>query len=203
MERFCYVVTDIEVDGPDLDVNAMLSFASVAVDQSGIIFDQFEACLAPWEGAVSNPATLAWLKSHPEAWAGATRDPRPPAEVMQAYRTWLRGLAMPAVFVAHPLVFDGVWMDWYLRKFLDSRLGWGPLPGDPLFHGTALDLPSLIMGRLGWDYRDCRRENYPAEWFGGHAHSHRAIDDALGYANILSSLLALGPGAPLPRPRTG
>jgi inhibitor of KinA sporulation pathway (predicted exonuclease) len=31
--------------------------------------------------------------------------------------------------------------------------------------------------------------HYPAEWLGGHDHSHRAIDDARGYAHLLTLLL--------------
>jgi len=30
--------------------------------------------------------------------------------------------------------------------------------------------------------------NLPAEWFGDIKHTHKAIDDALGYANLLSEL---------------
>jgi 3' exoribonuclease, RNase T-like len=190
-DSFCYVVTDIETDGPEPGANSMLSFASVVVEKSGAISDQFEACLAPLEGAAADPATLAWWQSQPKAWSHATRDPKPAADVMQSYVTWLRGLSHPAIFVAHPLVFDGYWIDWYLRKFLHSRLGWGFGKGDPPFHATGLDLPSLIMGTLGWDYSKCRRENYPQEWFGDNPHNHRAIDDALGYAHVLAKILSI------------
>ena len=45
------------------------------------------------------------------------------------------------------------------------------------------------MGVTGWDYAHCLRQNYPEEWYGGHPHSHRAIDDAMGYASILMEML--------------
>jgi hypothetical protein len=45
------------------------------------------------------------------------------------------------------------------------------------------------MGATGWDYTACRRENYPPEWFGGFEHTHVAIDDARGYAEILARIL--------------
>ncbi len=53
----------------------------------------------------------------------------------------------------------------------------------------GLDLPSLVMGVTGWPYDECRRSRYPEEWLGGHLHSHRAIDDALGYAALLTTMI--------------
>ena len=115
--------------------------------------------------------------------------PRTAADVMADYVAWIRGLPVRAVFVAHPLAFDGIWIDWYLRRFTGLRLVCGPYGGEELFLGAGLDLPSLLMGVEGWELGQCRRENYPADWSGGHTHTHRAIDDALGYANVLGNAL--------------
>jgi len=115
----------------------MLSFASVAVDGNGEIMGQFEACLQPLPGAASDPGTLKWLQAQPAVWADATRDPKPPADVMQAYAQWVQGLSGPAAFVAHPLAFDGFWIDWYLRRFLGQRLLRGPYGGDKLLPEQA------------------------------------------------------------------
>lgn len=108
---------------------------------------------------------------------------------MTAYADWIRALPGPALFVAHPLAFDGLWIDWYLRRFTGHRLAHGPYTGAPLFHGAGIDLPSLIMGVMGWSYDRCSRAHYPPDWFGGHAHTHRAIDDAMGYAHLLQEML--------------
>jgi hypothetical protein len=167
----------------------MRGFASVAVDQSAAIVDQFQGCLAPLEGTEPDPETLSWLRSEPEAWADLTRNPHPAGEVMGAYVEWIRSLPTAAVLVAHPLVFDGLWIDWYLRKFTGLRVSPGAYGGERLFIG-GIDLQSLVMGATGWTYDKCRRNLYPDEWFGGHVHTHRAIDDALGYAHVLSSLLS-------------
>jgi len=184
-----YVVTDIETDGPEPGRNSMRSFASVVMNADGQIVGQFEGCLAELPGAAPDPATLAWLQSHAAAWADLTRDPRPAAEVIGPYVDWLRALPLHAVFVAHPLAFDGFWMDWYLRRFAGLRLSCGPYGGERLFLHAGLDLASLIMGVAGWEFTDCRREAYPQAWSAGHQHTHRAIDDALGYAHILAAVL--------------
>jgi hypothetical protein len=188
---FCYVVTDVETDGPEPGQNSMRSFASVAMDHTGTFIDQFEGCLAPLDGAAPDPGTLAWLQSQPEVWEDATRNPTQPRTVMVDYVAWLRALSMQAVFVANPLTFDGLWVDWYLRRFVNCRLLCGPYGGKRLFLGAGIDLPSLVMGTTGWSYAQCRRERYPLSWLDGHRHTHRAIDDAMGYANVLKELLRL------------
>jgi hypothetical protein len=91
-QPFCYLVTDIETDGPEPGGNSMLSFASVIVDQHGQQGNAFEACLEPLPDARSDPDTLAWLQSQPEVWADATRDPLPAEQVMQNYVQWIRQL---------------------------------------------------------------------------------------------------------------
>jgi len=185
----CFVVTDIETDGPQPGANSMRTFASVAVTEDGDIIGQFEGCLAPLDGAAPHPKTLAWLQGQPAVWADIVRDPRPAREVMAAFAAWVRALPHEPVFTSHPLAFDGFWIDWYLRHTLGLRLDKGAYPGERLFFGAGLDLPSLIMGVTGWDYARCRFQYYPVEWLGGHAHTHRAIDDALGYASILREML--------------
>lgn len=189
---FCYLVTDIETDGPQPGANSMRSFASVVVERDGTVGDRFEACLEPLEGAGPDPGTLEWLQGQTAVWADLVRDPQPPGEVMAAYAEWIRALPSQAVFTAHPLSFDGYWIDWYLRRFLGLRLNTGPYGGERLFLGAGLDLPSLIMGTAHRAYSQCRREFYPDAWLGGHEHNHRAIDDALGYAHLLGEMLRRG-----------
>ena len=183
-----FVVTDIEADGPDPGPNSMLSFGSVAVDRNGRELGEFTANLQPLPGAGQDAGTMAWWRTEPEAWRETTRDPQDPAAVMPAFADWVRGLPGTPVFVAHPLTFDGLWIDWYLRRFVGCRLFRRPRsPG--LCHAGGLDLQSMVMVAAGWHYRDCERVHYPEEWLGGHDHSHRAIDDARGYAHLLLKIL--------------
>lgn len=186
-----FVVTDIEADGPDPGRHSMLSFGCAAVDRAGQRLGEFEANLLPLPGAGQDPGTMAWWRTEPDAWRESTRDQQDPAAVMAAWADWLHGLPGVVVFVAHPLTFDGLWIDWYLQRFIGRRLFRRPRsPG--VCHAGGLDLQSMVMVATGWHYRDCERRHYPAEWLGGHHHSHRAIDDARGYAHLL--ILALNGG---------
>src|SRR3546814_18939490 len=72
--------------------------------------------------------------------------------------------------------------------------------GERLFHNAGLCLQAFAAGRSGWDFAACRTEDYPPEWLGHVPHSHRSIDDARGYANLLRTLLQMkAPAAAGPR----
>ena len=184
---FSYIISDIEADGPDAGVNSMLSFASVACDENGNELASFAINLQPLEHATTDPGTMAWWSGHPEQLAQATRDPIAPALAMRHWADWLRSQPGLPVFVAHPLSFDGAWLDYYAQRFLDQRLFARPRsPG--LCHGAGIDLPSMVMAATGWSYGACIRDNYPDHWLGTFEHNHSAIDDARGYAHLFGLL---------------
>ncbi len=184
-----YVVTDIEVNGPTPGEHSMLAFASVALDAGGGEIDTFEAVLETLPEAGENPITMTWFQGFPEALAAAMKNPEPPATVMARYAEWLRGLPGQAIFAAHPLAFDGAWIDYYLRRFLDIRMLKGPWEGERLFHTAGLCLQAFAAGRSGWDFAACHTEAYPPAWMGHVPHDHTSINDARGYANLLRTLL--------------
>ena len=195
MGQAVFIVTDIESDGPSPGANSMLAFASVAVTADGAEAGQFEAVLEPLPDARRDPATWAWFQTQPEALAAATTNPRPPAEVMAAYVDWLGGFQVGRTFTAYPLAFDGPWIDHYLRRFTPYAVTAGHYVQDRLFDGSGLCLKSFAAGVLGRAPWDCDPKSFPPEWLGGHAHSHRAIDDARGYAHMLGVLMAMSRAA--------
>ncbi len=186
-----YVVTDIEADGLSPVRNSMLSFASVAIEPSGHVLDEFEAVLEPRPDREPSARTMAFWHTQPEAYAAATRDPQPPAQVMARYVDWVRGLPAPRLFAARPLAFDGGWIDHYLDTFAGCRAMVGADNEVPLFDGSGLDLPSFAAAIDGLGHVDGTSAAFPAEWYGDVPHTHRAIDDARGYANVLTRLLAM------------
>lgn len=187
-----YCVTDAEFDGPNPGANSMLAFATVAVID-GAIGPSFEAVLSPLPEAKPDPRTLTWFQSEPEIYAAATRDPRPAGDVMADFVSFVRTLPGTPVFASHPLSLDGVWFDYYLRRFTGEALMAGHRDKDPLFPEPALCIASFLSGRIGWEMSRCRYGNYPPDWLGNLPHSHRAIDDAMGYAHLLKMLLGRKP----------
>lgn len=187
-DEWTYVVTDIEVDGPWPGPNSMRSFASVAVTGGGVEQGVFEAVLEPLPGAAPNPDTYAWFQTQPEAWAAATTNPCPIDEVMSRFVAWVRDLPGPRMFAASPIAFDGGWIDYYLRRFTRYGLVQGPYEADSLFDGPGLCLRSYAAAITGRPVADVSPQTLPPEWFGNIAHTHRAIDDARGYAHLLGVL---------------
>jgi hypothetical protein len=110
-------------------------------------------------------------------------------EVMAAYVAWVQGLGEQREFVASPLGFDGTYVDTYLRRFTAYGLAQGPNEQDRLFHGAGLCLKSLACGVTGGDPATFSVHDLPQEWFGDVSHTHRAIDDARGYAHLLVEVL--------------
>jgi len=183
MTEIVYVFVDIEVDGPDPGENSMRSLAAVARSTAGAELGEFERNLRPLVGAEPEPRTLQWWQSQPGLWAAMTRGAEPPDQVMRGFADWVQALPGDAVFAAHPLVFDGLWLDWYLRRFTGTRLFGGPFPGRSLFVGAGIDIPSFVQAALGMEYFR-ERPDYPAELLDGVPHTHRALDDARGHAAL-------------------
>jgi hypothetical protein len=165
----------------------MLSFASVALTASGEKIDEFEANLRRLEDSSQAPETMAFWQTIPEAYAAATQNPQEPEEVMKQFVEWVRNLPGMAIFVSHPAALDGAWIDFYLQRFTSERLFEGPWKPNRLFKGYPLCLASFVAGKLGRSPLEWG--GYPAEWLGNHKHTHQAIDDALGYASLLTYLL--------------
>jgi hypothetical protein len=108
---------------------------------------------------------------------------------MAAFVNWVETFPLPRIFVAHPLIFDGTWLDYNLAGYTDKRLFSYAGHAEALFDDGGLDLPSLAMGTLRLPFTECRRERLPAGLFGQRQHTHTALEDARGYALLLCNLL--------------
>ena len=184
-----YIVTDVETDGPDPGVHSMLSLGSVACGAGGERLGHLSINLQPLPGHAADPGTMAWWHTEPAAWAALRQGAVPAEKGIARFVAWVQQFGMAAVFVGSPMIFDGAWIDWYLRRFTAIRLLRAPRTEAHLFEGGGLDLASFAMGRTGLPYWVCTAKGYPEAWFGGHPHTHIALDDAEGYAHLLGRLL--------------
>jgi len=169
-----YVSTDVETDGPLPGVNSMVSLASAAFAADGALIATFSRNLETIPGGVADPRTMAFWAGEPMAWAAVTQAPRPPAEVMAEYATWLRGLGEPLVFVGLPAVFDFGFVNHYLLRYL----------GTNPFGRNAVDIRSFAMGVLGASWQRTRFRYMPEEWVTGWVHDHTALGDALAQSRL-------------------
>jgi len=186
-----FVVTDIEADGPNPRRSSMLSFAAVAVDARGIRLGEFEAVLTPRPDRQPDETTMAWWATQTEAWKAATEGAEPPEIVMPRFADWVESLPGFRVFAAAPMIFDGLWMDEYLDVFAGTRVLGGPFKSRQIFRGGGVCLYTMAGTLRGAEYLKWGMQRVPAEWYGNIVHTHRAIDDARGFANVLVKLFEL------------
>jgi hypothetical protein len=192
-----FVVTDIEADGPSPLGSSMLSFASVACDVTGTVLGEFQAVLERRSDRQPHPDTMAWWETQPEAWAHATENPEPPEVVMPRYADWVESLPGFRVFAAAPMIFDGLWMDHYLETYAGTRVFGGPIKSmRQIFRGGGVCLYTMAGTLRGAEYLKWGMQRVPPEWYGHIEHTHRAIDDARGFANVLAKLFAISGDLP-------
>jgi len=202
-EPVTFIVTDIETDGHSPLRNSMLSFASVAVGYDGTIHGEFEAVLARREDREPDPRTMEWWQGFPDAYEAATTNPQPPKTEMLRFADWVETLPGSKVFAAAPIMFDGPWMDHYLDVYAETRALGGPYTGRQLFRGGGVCLYTMAGSMRGQDYLNWGMQRAPAEWYGNIPHSHKAIDDARGFANVLVKLFEMNAALPTIENSTG
>ena len=180
-----YIVVDIEADGPTPGLHSMLSLAAVATTSKKEI-SRFYEKVVPLPDAVSDPNTVEWWKGQPEAWEEVNRNQKTPTSVLKEFCVWLDLLNAEPIFVASPIGLDYTFVSWYLFRFARRN----PFMNDKNAIRT-LDIRSYIAGKYGLSFNESSRDNLPAELTDGMPeHTHRAIDDAAGYAFLLRKLLS-------------
>lgn len=87
-----YIVVDIEINGMVAGEHSILSIGAVASTKDTEV-DSFYKKLLPLEDLTTDPETMAWWKTQPEAWQEATTDAEPAADVIAAFRDGSRASA--------------------------------------------------------------------------------------------------------------
>ena len=179
-----FIVVDIEADGPAPGLNSMLSLAAVATTPKRETA-QFYRKLLPLDSSAPDPGTALWWQSHPEAWKEVSSDQEPAAIVMADFYNWVVSLEAEPIFVASPIGLDYSFVSWYLFRF-SSR---NPFMNESNAIRT-LDIRSYIAGKYQLSFNDSSRAKLPVSLTEGMpAHTHRAIDDAVGYAYLLRKIV--------------
>lgn len=198
-----FVVTDIETDGHSPLRNSMLSFASVAVTYDGAVHSEFETVLERRSDRQPDPRTMEWWQGFPDAYKAATSNAKPIKDEMLRFADWVEMLPGERVFCAAPIMFDGPWIDHYLDVYADTRALGGPYTGRQLFRGGGVCLYTMAGVMRGQDYLNWGMQRAPHEWYGNIPHSHKAIDDARGFAKVLVKLFELNGQLPKIENATG
>jgi hypothetical protein len=177
-----YVSTDIETDGPIPGPNSMLSLGSVAFDSAGKEIAAFEINLETLPGAASDPKTMEWWQTQPEAWKAARANPVEAGAAMKRYLDWVEALPGKPVFVAYPLLFDMMFVYWYLIRFC----------GRSPFSFSGIDIKTMAYAAMGSEsYREASKKHMPKHWLPPAApHTHVAVEDAREQGKLFFNIRA-------------
>jgi hypothetical protein len=181
-----YFSVDIEADGPIPGVNSMLSLGCAAFDPEGQALGTYSANLKPLPDATSDPKTMAWWETQPNAWEACQANQRDPVDVMPEFANWVRttvGEDVKPVFAAWPVGFDFTYVYWYLMRF----------HGQSPFSHHALDIRSFAMAYMNLNYRSCHKSKLQKRLKDRlnptHRHDHIALHDAVEQGELLVALL--------------
>lgn len=177
-----FVSTDVETDGPIPGPYSMLSLGSAAFLPDKTVVSTFYANLETLPGAGQHPSTMEWWQTKARAWEAARLDPQPPRAVMRAYAEWLKALPGEPVFVAYPVAFDYMFVQWYLINFT----------GESPFSYVALDIKTFAWTLLCTPpFHETTKSIMPARWFDQQLElAHHALEDALDQGRLFCNMLA-------------
>jgi DNA polymerase III alpha subunit (gram-positive type) len=180
-----FIVVDIEADGPAPGLHSMLSIGAIATTESAEV-SHFYATLKPLPDCTPDSDTMEWWESQPEAWQEVNSNTRPAETVIKDFYDWVNSLEKEPIFVASPIGLDYSFVSWYLARFAPSN----PFMDSKNNGIRSLDLRSFIAGKYGFEYDQSTRANLPdrlKQIVSGH--THKAIDDAIGYGALLRKAL--------------
>jgi hypothetical protein len=191
-EADLYFSVDIESDGPIPGSYSMLSFGlAIAGRFDGQAFEPFDPKARTFYREL-RPISDRYLKEA-VAVTGLDRNTLKstgsrPDEAMTAAKKWVEeqtGDDRP-VLVGFPLVFDWLFLTWYLERFAG---------GSPFGFSSGLDMKSFYAAKARVPLSLAGKDDLPPSLLTERKHTHNAIDDAIEQAEIFTKLFVWHPDA--------
>jgi len=161
-----YVSIDIEADGPAPGLNSMLALGAAAFSQEGAELETWYGKLIALPDARTDPDTMSWWDTQPEAWAEVMSGRAFPRIAIPKFASWCESLPGKPVAVAKPAAYDFAWVNYYLWRFA----GRNPLGFSCRDMGSYADGMNLSREEQGEIYRSIDRTGL---------RPHIAVDDAI------------------------
>lgn len=109
----------------------------------------------------------------------------PSAETaMRQVADWIRAAAGPdhPVLVGFPLVYDWLFLYWYLQKFVGED--------SPIAFSSGLDMKTMYQQKARVVLEEAGKDDLPSFLQSERRHTHNALEDALEQAEIFANLFA-------------
>jgi len=187
---------DCEFSGPIPGPNYMMSLGSVAFSLDRGVLEKFAVNFVPLPGASMDPKTKRFWDRNPDAYEATRHNQVDPPEAMKQYNAHIMSVlqkhaeqAQAPVFIEYPGAADFMWVFWYFHRFV------GACP----FSHSSFGLKTAASVILREPFRRSTKANMPRSWFNTNLkHTHLALDDALGQADLAVRMLCEHFGFPLP-----
>jgi hypothetical protein len=182
-----HISVDIEADGPIPGPYSMLAFGlAVAATFDGETFAPHEPAAATFYRElkpISDEFDAAALAVSGLDRDGLAREGGDPAVAMRDAAEWLQTQAAGArlVMVGYPVVFDWMFLHWYFVRFVGKS---------PFGFSGALDMKTMYQQKARVTLDRAGRSDLPPELASRRRHTHNALDDAVGQAEIFNRLFA-------------
>ena len=187
MSADVYLSIDVEADGPVPIVNSMTSIGiCVAGTFDGERYERRDPAAETFYRELK-PISHEW---DPKALAvgGFTRehlevDGADPAVAIPEAVAWIErvSVGLHPVLVAYPLTFDAAYWHAYAVRFNGGA--------DPFGHSRHLDMKTIYQTKARSLIGDSTRRSMPRHLLESRfEHTHNALDDAMGQADLFSNL---------------
>lgn len=181
VEEDTYLCVDVESDGPLPGVHSMLSFGVVAFRPASGLIGEFFCTLDVLPGATTDPNTMRWWSTQPEAWAVSRAHCEDPTSGMRRFEQWVDALQRAPVVISSPASYDFGYLHWYCYRFLGGRIP---------FLKFGMDIASYAAAVTGQGYAACGRSRWPARiGYTDVPNSHHPLHDARQHAQSFLALL--------------
>jgi hypothetical protein len=194
----CYISVDVETDGPVPGPNSLLQIGACGAGiNTGRAFERhdpaatgFSVWLRPLADATPDPGTVRWLGEQGIDHGKLYDTGLPPVAAMTRFAAWIKQAAGPLrpVFVAYPLSFDWPFTHVYFHRFLGR---------DPFGFSSALDIKTLYNAKAGGGpvNRSTKGKMPKHLTQTRFDHTHDALDDARGQADLFANIMEWDPDA--------
>jgi DNA polymerase III epsilon subunit-like protein len=168
-----YIIVDIETAGRIPVKHSILSIgACVAFDKSKTFYVELKPINKNYtkEAMSANKLSIKNLRK-----CGTTA-----RKAMLKFEKWVKQVSgkNKPVFVAWPATFDWLFINYYFHKFL----------GRNPFESRVLEMKSFFAAKTGLEITEVTRDKLFQMFPPTIKHTHNALDDALGFAEIFEQL---------------
>jgi hypothetical protein len=180
-----YLSADVETDGPIPGPYSMLAVGlCVAGTYDGTRFERRDPSADTWYREL-RPISDEFVASALEI-SGLDRDVlaaegAEPVDAMRDAAAWVERVSAGGrpVLVAYPLSFDWMFLHWYWVRFTGAS---------PFGHSSCLDVKTLMQQHTGAVLDRTLKSRPPADVAPRLPHTHNALDDAQGQAELFANL---------------